>query len=708
MDMRPASGRVRLDERGLMTVSREGETLYELNACQVKEALVLGGVGCGLVFFKMEDAGERVICRFTMSAFKQAGEFCKLVNYYRQTGHAAFPDEPEVSICPQCGRPLMEGLSICLFCYNKMTVIRRAASMLRPFRRPLITAELILVFSSLLYLLVPIFNRILIDDYLTPMQGTFSNILTLAGAMLLVRVVGEILFIFCSRMYNRAGMLYTDNLRNVAYGKMQRMSMNALAKRTPGDLIRRVMEDTATVKDFLINDGRFGVEMLLTFLVVLVILFFTDWRLTLLVFLPIPLVMMVLSRFWRLIYIRYERQWRKGSRANSILHDIIRGIRTVKSFGNEEQEIKKFARVSRELAEVSSANERMWATLFPSLTFITGIGEFLALYFGGRAILAGDMSLGVLVQFVMYIGYIYNPLRWLVSFPRRLADTLTGLVKVFEIVDEKPDIREIDHPRDVPLTGALTFENVSFGYKSYEPVLKDVSIRIEPGEMIGIVGRSGVGKSTMINLAMRLYDPGLGAIRIGDTDIRDMSLKHLHEQMGVVFQDTFLFVGTIYDNIAYAKPGANVQEVIAACKAANAHDFIMQTADGYQTMIGESGYSLSGGERQRLAIARAVIKNPSIMILDEATSSLDAETESAVQEGLMRLTKGRMTIAIAHRLSTLRRANRIIVLDKGGIAESGTHYELMRMKGIYYGLVVAQRKMFSSGSASAPDIEPAP
>jgi len=326
------------------------------------------------------------------------------------------------------------------------------------------------------------------------------------------------------------------------------------------------------------------------------------------------------------------------------------------------------------------------------MIFFTGIGEFLVLYFGGMGIMNGTRTLGILVQFTMYIAYIYGPLRWIVSFPRWFADAMTSMVKVFEILDEEPDIVEGENPTNVPLAGDIRFESVSFGYKSYEPVLKDINLHIKPGEMVGIVGRSGVGKSTLINLLMRLYDPVAGSVQINGADLRDMSPGYLHENIGVVFQDTFLFAGTIYDNIAYAKPDASPEEIVAACKVANAHDFIMQTADGYNTYIGENGHSISGGERQRLAIARAIIKNPSILILDEATSSLDVETESAIQESLGRIVKGRTTLAIAHRLSTLRQADKLIVLDKGMIAEAGTHAELLRKRGIYYKLVMAQRQ----------------
>jgi ATP-binding cassette subfamily B protein len=583
-------------------------------------------------------------------------------------------------------------MKVCLFCYDKMGVLKRTLSLMKPFAKTLIRAESLLLISSVLYLCIPLFNRILIDEYLTTMTGKADKVIMIAVAMLLARVLGEIIFIISSRSFNRASIGFANHMRDKAYEKLQQLSMNSLSKRTPGDMIRRITEDTFNIKDFLSDWGRWAIEQGITFLIVILILLFTDWKMTMLVIVPVPIAVFALSRFWSHIHVRYERQWRKNSRCQSILHDIIKGIRTVKSFGNEEFEIKKFAAASKELAQVSSGNEQMWSLLFPSVTFLTGIGEFMVLYFGARAIINGTMSVGVLVQFTMYITYIYQPLRWLVSFPRWLADAMTSLLKGFEILDEDPEIAEKENPTNIPLTGGVSLDGVTFGYKSYEPVLKDINVRINPGEMVGIVGRSGVGKSTLINLVMRLYDPNLGSVRIGGIDIRDMSPNYLHENVGVVFQDTFLFAGTIYENVVYAKPDATPEDVVAACKAANAHDFIMNTADGYNTIVGENGYNISGGERQRLAIASAIIKNPSILILDEATSSLDVETELAIQESLDRLIKGRTTIAIAHRLSTLRNADRLIVLDKGKVAEVGTHVELLRKKGIYAKLVMAQRQ----------------
>lgn len=692
LSMQPAKGTVSFDKNGQIISSIGEETLLLLSASDIAEMSVIGGVGCGLLFAKMNDDSEILVCRFTLSAMKSAGEFCKVTNFYIQTKQYVPPEEKVEHVCEKCGRPLVEGMSVCLFCYNKISVLKRAFDLLRPFAGKLMRAELFLATSSIIYLLVPLFSRILIDDYLRPMQGTSKQVFMLAGAMFLARALGELIFILSSRVFNEASIQYANHLRNLSYEKIQKLSMNSLSKRTPGDLIRRVMEDTGIVRNFIADGGRWAVEQMIIFVVVLVILLFTNFQLTLLVFIPVPVVAIALSRFWRFIHIRYERQWRKNSKCQSILHDIIKGIRTVKTFGKEELEIEKFSKATRELAQVSSDNESIWARLFPLMIFFTGIGEFLVLYYGGNKILDGSLSLGVLVQFTMYITYIYAPLRWLVSFPRWLADAMTSMVKIFEILDEEPDIKSIPNPQNVPLTGRVSFDGVSFGYKSYEPVLKGIDLDIEPGEMIGIVGRSGAGKSTLINLLMRLYDPTQGKISINGVDLKDMSPEYLHENIGVVFQDTFLFAGSFYENIAYAKQEATAEEVIAAAKAANAHDFIMQTADGYNTIIGENGHSISGGERQRLAIARAIIKNPSILILDEATSSLDVETESIIQDSLNRIVEGRTTIAIAHRLSTLRSADRLIVLDKGKIAEVGTHVELLKKQGIYYKLVMAQRK----------------
>ncbi|MCL1842486.1 MAG: ABC transporter ATP-binding protein/permease [Defluviitaleaceae bacterium] len=694
LDMIPTDGQLIFTEDGTIRAEETGETKFSFSAKCLKEAKVQAGVGCGLVFAQYEDEKkpDKVLCRFSMSGLKPAGEFCKIVNYFISEGKAAFPDEPEKLVCEKCGRPMVSDISVCVFCYNKFSVVKRALGFLRPYSKIIAVSRVLDTIALIAFLVPPIILRILIDRHLEIQVGTWEQILVFAGLLLFSRVFCEAITIFAARKYNRATISVFDDMRAEAYKKLQSHSMTLFAKRTPGDLIRRIMDDTDTVGEFLSDLARWVLEMISLFTIASVILFFTDWRLALLILTPVPIVAFILWVFQKILHARFERQWRKSSRVSSILHDIIKGIRTVKSFGNEKREIKKYSKANHDLASISSENEVLWGVMFPPMGFLIGIGEFLILFVGGTMVLNGTISLGVMVQFNMFLWAIYEPLRWLVNVPRWMANTTTSMVKVFELLDDESEIKETAKPQNVPITGKVAFENVYFGYKSYEPVLKGINLEIQPGEMIGLVGKSGVGKSTLINLAMRLYDPNNGRVTINETSLRDMTPAHLHENTGVVFQDSFLFAGTFFENIAYGKQGASYEDVISAAQAANAHDFITQSPDGYNTLIGEGGQTLSGGERQRLSIARAIIKNPDILILDEATSSLDVETEALIQKSLSSITKGRTTIAIAHRLSTLRNADRLIVLDENGVAEHGTHAELLRKKGIYHGLVMAQRK----------------
>lgn len=334
----------------------------------------------------------------------------------------------------------------------------------------------------------------------------------------------------------------------------------------------------------------------------------------------------------------------------------------------------------------------------PVLRFMISFGEFIILYYVGNKILNGSMTLGEMAQFSSYTAMIYGPLRMIAQIPRHVMTFMTSSAKIFEILDEEIDVSDADEAKKFNIVGDIDINDVSFGYDSGKEVLHKIDVHIKKGEFIGIVGASGVGKSTLINLIMRMYDVDEGSITIDGVDIRNISQESLRSQMGVVLQETFLFSGTIYQNIAYAKAGATRDEVIRVSKLAGCHRFIMRLPDGYNTKVGERGNTLSGGEKQRIAIARALLHNPRILILDEATASLDTETEKQIQDALMELSKERTTIAIAHRLSTLRNANRLVVLDKGRVAEIGTHDELMEKEGIYYGLVMAQREMTDMSS----------
>lgn len=594
--------------------------------------------------------------------------------------------------CEKCGRAL-PGTSRCPYCEGKGEPVKKLIGLCKEQMGRLVLISLLMLSMAALNLFMPMVQQSFIDQALATGNGTWRDLLLFIGvtfAMLMGYILLE-LYRFWSCV--KLGTSLSLSLRRKLYYKIQVLSLSFMNKRKPGELMNRVARDTDQIRRFM--EEVFGDMFLalLTMIASLTMMFLLSWKMTLVTVFFIIAVFAITKAFWHKIRSIFHKQWLKADDLSSSLQDIISGMRVVKSFGKEERESERFTKKAYEYAAISRKNETFWAAFYPILTFLLGAGTYIAVLFGGMDVLDEKMTLGQLVQYIAYCGYLFGPLSWMTFMPRAIMQMVTSMNRIYDVLDEEPSIADHTNSKELEIEGAFSFENVSFGYETYEPVLENISFTVKPGEMIGLVGASGTGKSTLINLIMRLYDVDQGRICIDGTDIRDIKTECLHEQIGVVLQETFLFSGSILANIRFAKQDATLAEVIQAAKAANAHDFICKTPDGYNTYVGEHGYNLSGGERQRIAIARAILNNPRLLILDEATSALDTESEFLIQQALDRLVKGRTTFAIAHRLSTLRNADRLVVIDKHGVAEIGTHNELLEKKGIYYGLVTAQLKM---------------
>ncbi len=695
----------KLDQRvdGLCALTKEALLVYEngkrtkeIKLSEADEFKITAGVG-SVTADCILNGSDYLICRSDSSRTAEYAAVMKRINKFKKTGEFSFDYMKDLTrFCEKCGRPLPPGSSVCPHCVDKKGVMKRLWQIALPYKWYLAVSVVLFFAITGVNLLTPYINRILVDDFIkteSPESVLLWQFALVIISLAAVHIVSQLFGIVRSRVLVITSNKVIVKLREMVFSKIQQMSISRISKRTAGELMNRVNGDTSQIQNFITGLMPDLVQQSLILISVSVMLFVYDWRLALLILFPAPLVAMSFKYFWGFIHPLYGRSWNIYSKSNTILHDIFSGIRVVKAFGMEKRESDRFDEVSQEYRDITIRNERIWATIWPWLNFFMGIGEFFLLFYVGNRIIGGTMTLGEMSQFSAYVGMIYGPLRWVANLPRRLVQFTTSTAKVFEIIDEKIDVPDREDAKTIAIKGTIDVENVAFGYDESTDVLKNVNLHIEPGEMIGIVGKSGVGKSTLINLLMRMYDIGEGSIKVDGIDIRDLSQDCLRSQIGVVLQETFLFAGTIYDNIAYAKPTATRDEIITAAKIAGAHEFIMKLPDAYNTKVGEKGHTLSGGERQRISIARALLHNPRILILDEATASLDTETERQIQESLQKLIKDRTTLAIAHRLSTLRNATRLIVLDKGTVAEVGTHDELMRKRGIYYGLVMAQRQM---------------
>lgn len=586
--------------------------------------------------------------------------------------------------CARCGRPLSDAMTVCPHCMDKGQMIRKLWIILQPYKLHVWLLFSFMVSNTLVGLVNPYLSKILIDDVLKPLQN-LHWLPMIALAMTVMHLVQNGIDALSGRTAAKIGSWMIYDIRASMFHRLQELSLSFHSRHTPGALITRVNQDTHQLQTLLVEFVPYSISSILTAIGILALLLYLSWFLTL--FVLIPIVALV-AFVWNVIP-RFEifcsRYFEKRSALASFVDNAVNGVRVVKVFAQEQAETRRFDKHNAAFRTAEYEVEAQWARMMPLLHFIVMVTTPIVWLVGGLLMFRGRMTLGEIIAYTGYVGLLFRPVFIMTRLAQLIPNTLAAAGRVFDIIDAEPEIA--DAPDAVPMPemrGEIELRGVSFGYDRVTTVLKNVSLRIAPREMVGLVGHSGAGKSTMINLICRLFDVSSGQVLVDGVDIRKIRYHDLRRQIGIVMQEAFLLNGTIAENIAYARPDATTVEIVRAAKAANAHDFIIAKPDGYDTEITQGGANLSTGEKQRLSIARAILCDPKILILDEATASVDLETEKQIQEAIARMVQARTTIAIAHRLSTLRNANRLVVVEKGAVVEQGTHEELLKKEnGVY-------------------------
>ncbi len=573
-------------------------------------------------------------------------------------------------------------------------ILRRVAAYLKPYKLMAAATIGCALFSMAFSLAYPKLTQFVIDDVighrrielLTPMM------LGLLGAFLLRDLFNSLRI----RINNTFEQNVIYDMRRDVYARLQRLPVNYFDERASGDLMTRIIEDVNSVERVLIDGTEQGSVAILSIIAVIAIMFATNATLAWVALVPLPILALGAIWYTRTAHRRYRVQREAASAMNALLMDNLQGVRQIKAFGREGHEDQRFAQRADELRSGTLGIMRVWAAYSPAMAFAGALGTGLVLWVGGRQVLAGQMTVGQLVGFIFYLGLFYEPVTRLHGLNQMLQAARAAGERVFDILDA-PIERANGIPRGtlrVPVRGEVTYENVGFSYNPDRVVLRNVSLHARPGEMIALAGPTGAGKSTLVNLLPAFYEASSGRITIDGQDISGISLESLRAHISVVSQEAFLFNGTIRENILYGRLDATEEELIAASRAANCHEFISRLPQGYDSRVGERGVKLSVGEKQRVSVARALLKDAPVLILDEATASVDTATEKLIQEALERLMANRTSFVIAHRLSTIRKADQILVMREGHIIERGTHEELLASNGLYSRLARIQGTTF--------------
>jgi ATP-binding cassette, subfamily B, putative efflux pump len=579
-----------------------------------------------------------------------------------------------------------------------MESIRRYMQFVRPYKWYIIATMIIGIIKFAIPLLIPLLLKYVVDEIIGNATMSMAAKTTRLWWALVIMLVIFVLIRPIVEYYRQYFAQWTASkvlydIRNQLFTHMQKLSFTYYSNHRTGEIISRVINDVEQTKDFIIT-GLMNLWLdMTTIIIALVIMMKMDIKLTLLSISTLPLYAFSVKYFFGRLRQRTRMRSQALAELQAYLHERVQGMSVIKSFAIEEAEQKQFSAQNNHFLTKALMHTSWNAKSFSVVNTVTDIAPIIVIIYAGYQVLLGHITVGTMVAFVGYIDRLYSPLRRLVNSSTTLTQSFASMDRMFEFFDEPYDVADAPNAVDCrEVKGDIVFDHVTFAYhKNEPPVLRDISFSVKAGETIALVGMSGGGKSTLVSLIPRFYDVTAGRILLDGVDIRHFRVRSLRDKIGIVFQDSFLFSDSVKENILLGKPGATDEEVIAAAKAANAHDFIMNLPDGYDTKVGERGVKLSGGQKQRIAIARVFLKNPPLLIFDEATSALDLESEHYIQEAMERLAKNRTTFIVAHRLSTITHADRIFLIENGKIVESGTHEELMAKQGSYYHLFTIQQ-----------------
>ena len=666
------------------------------------KAMVVDGLGASLLRLQQ---GERVSgeVRFTLRHAREVAKLQRrlerLIEGKPAVEIAAPPHKEEKKLrCDACGRVIPPWSETCPACLSKRRVLSRLLDFVKPYRWQALIGFVMALLGTLAGLVRPALTRPMMDRGLglgpghSPDYGTLLGYVCLFAGLMLFSAVADAVR---ERLMATLGSRMSRDIRDRTYAHLHSLSLSFFSKRPTGSLVTRVTSDSDRIWDFV---AFTLIEVSMAFITIVgvgVAIFLLDWRLACIVVLPVPLMFGLTFYFHRKLHRGFDHVFHKWSLLTAAVADALPGVRVIKAFNQETREIRRFGGRNQDFYECEVSMITLWTLFGPVMQFCSQIGTLLVWMVGGYWVVHGRLSAGTLMAFVGYMWMFYGPIHMIAHMDRMFNRAAASVQRIFEVLDTEPVIfSKAEARRPERIEGKIELRGVSFSYDGVRKVLENVDLTVQPGEMIGLAGPSGGGKTTLVNLVSRFYDVLEGQILVDGIDVREYDVGALRRRIGMVLQEPFLFHGTVAANIAYGQPEATTDDIIAAARVANAHEFIVRFPDGYDTLVGERGHTLSGGERQRISIARAILSNPPILILDEATSSVDTETEKLIQQALDRLVAHRTTIAIAHRLSTLRKADRLVILDKGKVAEQGTHDELGRREGgVYAKLIRLQSEM---------------